>query len=527
MPRPRSTSMVNSGARIACAAAGIRSPCPTPPSTRCTPPTETATRAGSTSAPDRPTAARIRPQLGSMPWAAVFTSGEVVIASPARRASSSLAAPMTVTAITLVAPSPSRTIWWARCWVRATSASRNSAYPGSSGERSNAAPAAPVASRKIVSLVLVSPSTLIRLKDRPTAKRSARWSSGGSTAASVVTSESVVAMRGWIIPAPLAMPPSVTACPPISIWTAPVLGNASVVRIASAACSPCGPSDAASAGIPLRSRSLGSGTPIPPVLATSTRAREMPRARATRSTISHASRRPCSPVQALALPLLITTAWARPPWTCSRLTSTGAACTRFVVKQAAAAARAAVTTNAQSGRPPPVQPPHEGRAAIGLAEGRLRRFPGDGARGLQVDGRQNAAGHRDQVRREGEAHLAGKQPQFLLDLAAVAVSRRGVGEDVLVALEKVGAAGGGASRARDAGLRVDDDRGRPGQPGPQQRRDRQQRGRRVAAGVADDAGATDLRAVQLRQPVGRLFQQRLRDMWGLVPALVGRRPAEE
>src|SRR3989304_2490134 len=97
--------MANSGARIACAAAGMRSPCPTPPSTRCTPPTETATRAGSTSAPDRPTAARIRPQLGSMPWAAVFTSGEVVIASPARRASSSLAAPPTGAAITLVAPS--------------------------------------------------------------------------------------------------------------------------------------------------------------------------------------------------------------------------------------------------------------------------------------------------------------------------------------------------------------------------------------------------------------------------------------
>ena len=61
-----------------------------------------------------------------------------------------------------------------------------------------------------MSLVLVSPSTESWSQVRAAAGRSSDQSVSGSAAASVSTIESIVAMFGWIIPTPFAMPLTVT-----------------------------------------------------------------------------------------------------------------------------------------------------------------------------------------------------------------------------------------------------------------------------------------------------------------------------
>ena len=74
----------------------------------------TLARRSSTRAPERPAAARTRPQFGSPPWIAVRTRFEFVMVRAARRASAAEAAPRTRTSNTFVAPSPSATIIRAR-----------------------------------------------------------------------------------------------------------------------------------------------------------------------------------------------------------------------------------------------------------------------------------------------------------------------------------------------------------------------------------------------------------------------------
>jgi hypothetical protein len=81
---------------------------------------------------------------------------------------------------------------------------------------------------------------------------------------------------------------------------------------------------------------MGRGTPIMPVLATNTSATGIPSFLATRLVISFASVRPCSLVQALAQPELITTARAFLPASLSWHTNTGAALTLLVVRTPAA-----------------------------------------------------------------------------------------------------------------------------------------------------------------------------------------------
>ena len=61
-----------------------------------------------------------------------------------------------------------------------------------------------------MSFVLVSPSTESWFQVRTVAARSIAWSVAGLTAASVRMTASIVAIRGWIIPTPLAMPETVT-----------------------------------------------------------------------------------------------------------------------------------------------------------------------------------------------------------------------------------------------------------------------------------------------------------------------------
>ena len=69
-----------------------------------------------------------------------------------------------------------------------------------------ARPAAPVANSSSVSEVDVSLSTVIALNERRTDFDSIAWSAGAAIAASVNTKDSIVAMSGAIMPAPLAMP---------------------------------------------------------------------------------------------------------------------------------------------------------------------------------------------------------------------------------------------------------------------------------------------------------------------------------
>ena len=122
------------------------------------------------------------------------------------RASASSVAPETWQVTSVVAPSPS-----AAC-CRASVSSHRLDRPcqllrlARALARPVAAPAAPDASRKTVSFVDVSPSTLSWSHVRAAAGRSSEWRSAGSAAASVRTTESIVAIRGWIIPTPLAMP---------------------------------------------------------------------------------------------------------------------------------------------------------------------------------------------------------------------------------------------------------------------------------------------------------------------------------
>ena len=119
---------------------------------------------------------------------------------------------------------------------------------------------APEASTARVSLVEVSPSTAIALKVGATAARVMRASVPGTSAASVTTNVSVVAMLGAIMPAPLVQPSSVTGLPPMRTVTLAVLGRRSVVRIAVAKSSqPSGPRARCAAAMPLSTLAIGSG----------------------------------------------------------------------------------------------------------------------------------------------------------------------------------------------------------------------------------------------------------------------------
>jgi hypothetical protein len=184
----------------------------------------------------------MRPQFGSLPWIAVFTSGEHAIESPTRCACRSLAAPVMRNSTSRVAPSPSRAIWRASEAHTAVNAAVNAASPASS----TVAPETPEASTSTVSLVLMSPSTLMRLKLRSAAARRQRSSRTASIRASVVTTDSMVAMFGWIMPAPLANPATVTVRPSSVSVSCASLATVSVVMIARAA-SPCVRSAAGSA----------------------------------------------------------------------------------------------------------------------------------------------------------------------------------------------------------------------------------------------------------------------------------------
>ena len=102
------------------------------------------------------------------------------------------------------------------------------------------------------------------------------------------------------------MPVTVQDAPPWSTSTLMPLGTVSVVMMARAARPQCAASsDSISAGTACSNFATGSGSPMTPVEKGSTCDASQPAAAATRAQQASASRRPLSPVPALALPELI------------------------------------------------------------------------------------------------------------------------------------------------------------------------------------------------------------------------------
>ena len=216
-----------------------------------------SSRSGSTAASAYPAAAAIRPQLASDPKIAVFTRLSRAMVRATVTASSSVAAPVTRTVIRLVTPSASACIWRARSRHTAANASVNTTG-------SAATPDAPEASTSTVSFVDMQPSTCSRSKLTRTAARSASSRTGESTTASVVSTVSMVAIEGAIIPAPLVVPPMLHP----SAVCAACFATVSVVMIAVAAASPAAGVAARAAcacSTPASTRPRGSWAPISPV----------------------------------------------------------------------------------------------------------------------------------------------------------------------------------------------------------------------------------------------------------------------
>ena len=205
----------------------------------------------------------------------------------------------------------------------------------------------------------VSESTVTWLKVVLTAASRAVWAASAVSGASVDSTQSIVAMLGWIMPEPLTKPPTctVTGAPSAPVGTVPStetsLETVSVVMTAHAAAwaaSGVLASAETAIGTPVSYGASGSGTPITPVDATSTCSGSHPRTEATISVEASAVLTPSSPVAALALPELRTIAWATPAAARGRETCTGAAQKRLVVNVAAQVHGASATTRARSER---------------------------------------------------------------------------------------------------------------------------------------------------------------------------------
>src|SRR5271163_64669 len=273
-----------------------------------------STLPGSKTSPERPAAAKMRPQLGSAPAKAVFTSGEVAMVAAMRFAEASDFAPQTSISITRWAPSPSATIWRAKERQTSSSAAAKARY-AAVFFLIDGAPAAPLARTSNVSFVEVSPSMEMALKVRDVTSCNVFCSRLGAMAASVVTKASMVAILGWIIPAPLAQPTKWMRLPAILKEALAVLGRVSVVQMASDSSAKEraeGRWWRATMGKPRRTLSSGKGTPITPVEQTKSSCGWQPRCLAASLTVRNATAWPEAPVAQLALPALTTTARMRP-----------------------------------------------------------------------------------------------------------------------------------------------------------------------------------------------------------------------
>ena len=200
------------------------------------------------------------------------------------------------------------------------------------------------------SLVEVSPSTVIELNDSSATSCRSSCNRPAGTAASVATNPSIVAMFGWIMPEPLAIPVTVTDLPPTSTFLDAPLDTMSVVMMASAALAQFAARRSAfAAGNPATIRSAGNGSMITPVENGNTSSAEHPMAAATASQTCSPRFRPSSPVPAFALPVLTTMArGALPEARCFLQRMTGAAQKRFSVNTPATVAPGAMRMSSTS-----------------------------------------------------------------------------------------------------------------------------------------------------------------------------------
>src|SRR5882757_8695964 len=311
--------------------------------------------------PALPTAITTRPQLASSPAIAVFTSGEFATDIAILRADALVVAPSTMISTSLRAPSPSR----ATCSARSASTSRNAftnAFSlGSLARLIFGAPfaeAAPVAKASRVSEVEVSLSMVRALKVSSTPLLSSDCSTADDNGASVNTNDSMVAMSGAIMPAPLAMPLMVTLALPSLTVAVATFGKVSVVMIARAALIQSAGA-ALSASVPSTPSNLvaSSGSPITPVEARYTSLALQPTALAASAAVSVVAWRPVLPVKALALPEFTTSARAKLPFedpprlNLARHHSTGADGHFDLVKTPATLVPLSITASSTSVRP--------------------------------------------------------------------------------------------------------------------------------------------------------------------------------
>ena len=140
-----------------------------------------------------PTAWAIRPQFGSAPWSAVFTSGEFATARAAASTASRVPSagddpPDALRALTVGDDHEGE--------LAKESVQRLAEAQLVLDSGATATPLAPLAWRITVSLVESWPSTEIRSKERLTHTPSSRSAVSGSSAASVCTKHSMVAKAG-------------------------------------------------------------------------------------------------------------------------------------------------------------------------------------------------------------------------------------------------------------------------------------------------------------------------------------------
>ncbi len=167
----------------------------------------------------------------------------------------------------------------------------------------------------------------------------------------------MVAISGAIMPAPLAMPLTVTVVLPMRAVAVATLGKVSVVMIALAAArKSAGLACAARPAITGANFEASSGSPITPVEARKISAGLQPAALAAMSAVSLVAARPLLPVKALALPELTTSARAKffadlPAFKCARHHSTGADGHFDLVKTPAVVVPASNSASSTSVRP--------------------------------------------------------------------------------------------------------------------------------------------------------------------------------
>ena len=121
------------------------------------------------------------------------------------------------------------------------------------------------------------------------------------------------------------------------------------------------------------------------------------------------------------------------------------------------------------------------------------------------------------MRRERHPHVRPERLELLFDLRCVPMARHSVGADVLIDRDEVRALGRRPARPGHAGLRVDHDV--VDQSLARERREREHRGRREAAGICDEVRCADLLPVALGKPVDRLIDH-ARDRVLAVPQLI-------